>query len=307
LAERDDVLFGPDEDDTMTFPKTLKGIHSMEHDTSSRRSRLLYSRVALTAILLPLSNLHGQITEITKKPAVLPASVDLRPALNAFGLTPRVQGKRGTCSVFAMTQALEFAFAKKDDRGERFSAEFLNWASNRATNDKEDGGFFSDLWTGFAAHGLCLESMMPYEATYNAGIEPSPAARKEAEPRREAGLELHWIKAWDPKRGLADDELRRVREILAAGWPVCGGFLWPKKAVWTKGVLETCPRDQVFDGHSLLLVGYKDDPNQPGGGILLIRNSGGSDRDGCVTYEYAKAYMNDAVWISSEKASDKKK
>ena len=72
--------------------------------------------------------------------------------------------------------------------------------------------------------------------------------------------------------------------------------LWLRK---TKGVLEICPRDQVFDGHSLLLVGFKDDANQPGGGLLLIRNSGGASRDGCITYAYAKAYMNDAAWIDA--------
>jgi hypothetical protein len=234
------------------------------------------------------------------------AAVDLRPQLTAFGLTPLVQGKRGTCSVFAMTQAIEFAFAKKENRGQRFSAEFLNWASNRATKDTEDGGFFSDLWTGFAAYGICLADAMPYEAAFNAKIEPSPEALKDGETRRNAGLELHWIKAWDPKCGLSDDELRRAKEAIGRGWPVCGGFLWPKKAVWTEGVLAICPRDQVFDGHSLLLVGYKDDPAQPGGGVFLIRNSGGSDRDGFVTYEYAKTYMNDAVWIDIGKSSSAK-
>ncbi len=141
---------------------------------------------------------------------------------------------------------------------------------------------------------------MPYREAFDPKLEPNPETLREAATRRAAGLRLHWIKEWDPKRGLSDEELGRVLDALAQGWPVCGGFLWPKKAVWAEGVLGMCPRDQVFDGHSLLLVGYKDDPKQPGGGVLLIRNSGGADRDGFVTYEYAKAYMNDAVWIDVE-------
>ena len=58
-----------------------------------------------------------------------------------------------------------------------------------------------------------------------------------------------------------------------------------------------CPRDAVCDGHSVLLVGYRDDRTQPGGGVFLIRNSGGPSRDGMLSYEYVKAYMNDAIWI----------
>jgi hypothetical protein len=255
-----------------------------------KNSPLLLIFFLLAAALFPLPGSPGQT-------AALRPAVDLRPALEASGLTPLVQGKRGTCSVFVMTQALEFALAGREGRGRRFSAEFLNWASNRATNDREDGGFFSELWKGFAAYGICLESEMPYADAFDPGAEPSPAALKSAAPRREAGLRFNWIKEWDPKRGLSDEELRRVLETLGRGWPVCGGFLWPKKAVWTEGILGMCPREQVFDGHSLLLVGYRNDPKQPGGGVLLIRNSGGSDRDGFVTYEYARAYMNDAAWI----------
>jgi hypothetical protein len=289
------ILSEPGRDDTMPF--AMFNIDPLKNFSPSRRAivRLLVS--TLLAILLPLSNPQAQDKKKTEGAKIHPLAIDLRPAFGAQGLTPLSQGKRGTCSVFVMTQALEFAFAKKEIQTQRFSAEFLNWASNRATNDKEDGGFFSDLWTGFAAYGISLESAMPYREKYDPGLEPSPTAREDAEPRRKAGLELFWIKKWDPNRGLNDDELGRVLETLAAGRPVCGGFLWPKKAVWTKGILESCPRDQVFDGHSLLLVGYRDDAHQPGGGLLLIRNSGGPDRDGCIPYAYAKAYMNDAAWI----------
>ncbi|MFH1941361.1 MAG: C1 family peptidase [bacterium] len=235
--------------------------------------------------------------------AVRPTSIDLRPNFEKFGLTPRVQGKRGTCSVFAITQAIEFALAKQGGRIDRLSLEFLNWASNEAAGDTLDGSFFSDLWTGFTKHGICVEKEMPYRSKFDARIQPSATALEDAKTRLEAGLRLHWIKEWDPNRGLTDIELQAVLQTLSEGWPVSGGFLWPKKAVWTDGILEMCPRDHVFDGHSLLIVGYRDDPNKPGGGVLLIRNSGGTSRDGYLTYEYAKAYMNDAVWIDFENPS----
>ena len=62
-------------------------------------------------------------------------------------------------------------------------------------------------------------------------------------------------------------------------------------------VLQMVPAAEVFDGHSVLLVGFKDDPAQPGGGVFLIRNSGGGVHDGSMPYQYACAYVNDAAWI----------
>ena len=83
--------------------------------------------------------------------------------------------------------------------------------------------------------------------------------------------------------------------------PVCGGFLWPRKPEWKAGVLEIASRENVRDGHSVLLVGYRDDPAQPGGGTFLIQNTSKGPRPGAMSYEYVRAYMNDAAWVGYEK------
>lgn len=236
-------------------------------------------------------------------PAPLPRSADLRPILEDWGLGPSVQGERGTCSVFVVTRALEFAMAKVEGRGTRLSVEYLNWASNRVLGEHKDGSFFSDLWKGFEAHGIPPEADMPYRPTYDPELAPSRQVRNRAAAARRLGLRLRWIKEWDPKKGLSDAQLEDVRRTLAAGWPVCGGFLWPKEQVWDDDVLRICPRDRVRDGHSVLLVGYRDDPDRPGGGLVIIRNTSRDGRDGYLTYEYLKAYMNDAAWIEAP-ASD---
>lgn len=229
------------------------------------------------------------------------ASVDLRPVFQKRGLVTRRQGNRGTCSAFALTGAIEFAVAARQRPAKPLSVEFLNWASNEATHNKDDGGFFSDLWKGAEKHGVCFEEDMPYAETFNPSIQPSKAARARARGIRRLGLRLHWIKEWDPNKGLSADQLAEVKRTLRAGWPVCGGFLWPKEQRWEKGLLQMAPRDGVYDGHSVLLVGYRDDPTMPGGGVVLIRNSAGPDRDGLLSYEYLRAYMNDAVWVDSGK------
>ncbi len=226
-----------------------------------------------------------------------PQSVDLRAAFQAWSLDPRVQGKRGTCSVFVVTEALEYAVAREQGRATRLSVEFLNWASHKATKNADDGGFFSDLWKGYAAYGICPEKEMPYRDHFDPALQPSRSALAGAEAIRNLALQVHWIKEWNPNLGLSAQQLAEVKRTLQQRWPVCGGFLWPKQERWEKGVLQMCPRDQVRDGHSVLLVGFRDDPAQPGGGVFLIRNSSGKSRDGLLSYEYLRTYMNDAVWI----------
>jgi len=227
-------------------------------------------------------------------------SCDLRPIFDRHGLTVGVQGSRNTCSVFTMAGAVEYALVKKRGKSEfRLSVEFLNWASNRATGVPGDGSYFSDLWTGLTTYGACPEADMPYRQEFDAELQPSAEAMSRARPLREAGLHLHWIKRWDPTRGASDQQLEKIKRVLCKGWPVCGGFLWPKagRAEWTNGVLAMRPRDQMRDGHSVLLVGYRDDPAQPGGGVFLIRDSDASVADEKLSYEYIRAYMNDALWI----------
>ncbi len=228
-------------------------------------------------------------------------SVDLRGVFERWELPPQAQGGRPTCSVFTVTGAIEFALAEKQHHGTRLSVEFLNWASNARIGKPADGGFFSDLWKGFRSHGICPEDDMPYLATFDPSQKPSSAALEHARQIQEAGLRLHWIKRWNPHKGLSEEQFVAVKETLRR-WPVCGGFLWPKNAKWTDGVLQMAPRQGVRDGHSVLLVGFRDDPKQPGGGVFLVRNSSKGHSDGAMSYEYVRAYMNDAVWVDYDGA-----
>lgn len=225
--------------------------------------------------------------------------VDLRPELERLGLTPRRQGDRPTCSAFVVTGALEFAAARATGRGTRLSVEFLNWASNQAVGEARDGGFFSDLWKGFAAHGVCSEHAMPSATKFDPARSPTAEAMADAKTRLGLALRWRWIKEWDVKTGLTEAHLGAIQRALREGWPVCAGLRWPKQEKWVDGVLQMCPPEAVFDGHSVLLVGYREDATQPGGGVLLFRNSGGNGRDGCLPYAYARAYMNDAAWVDA--------
>jgi hypothetical protein len=128
-------------------------------------------------------------------------------------------------------------------------------------------------------------------------LQPSEELLKKAKQAHNVPLQIHWIKEWDVNTGLTDAQFVEIKQTLVKQFPVCGGFRWPKDAQWKDGVLQMCPPEDVFDGHSIILSGFKDDPNQPDGGVFIIRNSGGNSRDGYMSYEYVKTYMNDAVWF----------
>lgn len=227
----------------------------------------------------------------------LPVAVDLRPYFEQWELARSRQGDRPTCSVFTVVGSLEFAIAKRFGSCPRLSVEFLNWASNQVAGDADDGGFFSDLWSGFAGHGICRADDAPYQRKLDASWAPSPGALVDARRRRDLGLRLHWIKPWDVNTGLNDEQWLGVRRAISAGWPVCGGFRWPKKEQWVDDVLQMCPANAVRDGHSVLLVGYRDAASQPGGGVLIFRNTSRNGQDGLMPYAYARAFMNDAAWV----------
>ena len=235
-------------------------------------------------------------------PAVAATGADLRPVLDAMGLTPRRQGGRPTCSVFTMTSALEFALAKRMGHTPRMSVEFLNWAACQACGRVQDGGFFSDLWHGFETSGLCPEASMPYRLQFDASQPPTPEARADGKTRATLGLRMDWIKRWDVKTGLTEAEFEGIRQTLDRGWPVCGGFRWPKKAQWKDGVLQMCGAEDVFDGHSILLVGWRADASLPGSGAFLFRNTSGPGPNGQMPYAYARLYMNDAAVVLSDPA-----
>ncbi|MBT3270019.1 C1 family peptidase [Candidatus Poribacteria bacterium] len=228
---------------------------------------------------------------------VLPGAADLSPNFARWELATRPQGDRGTCSVFAVAGALEHALAQREDRGTLLSVEFLNWAGHRATGRTVDGGFFWELWNGYEQFGICAEDDLPYADAFDADLQPGQTVLDAAAKRRGLAARLHWIKEWVPTTGLTDDEFAAIKRTLTDGAPVCGGFRWPKNAQWDDGLLRMAPAAEVFDGHSVLLSGYVDDGDVPGGGSFSIRNSAAAGANGRMSYEYVREYMNDAAWI----------
>lgn len=210
--------------------------------------------------------------------AALPSTVDLRDQFEQWGLGPRRQGRRPTCSVFTVAGALEFALAKENRQGVELSVEYLNWASNRAlgVRPRDRGQFFHNLLRAYQHFGVCDERLMPYQWKFDSQVTPSKEARANAEKIRSSEVTVHWINPLKRERGLTDSQFQQVKQTLVQGWPVAAGA-----------------------AHSRLLVGYRDDPQQPGGGVFLTKDSG-KGKFAKVSYQFVKEKVGDVFWIESQ-------
>ncbi|HBB91162.1 MAG TPA: hypothetical protein DC042_05450 [Bacteroidales bacterium] len=253
--------------------------------------QVFFAFILITGLLAGTTSLQAQDTT-------------LKPLFDQYGLTVREQGGRGTCSVFAIVGLMEFEYAHRYGQKVNLSVEYLNWASNQVTGETEDGSFFSDALTGLLKYGICEDSLFPYYSrNYTKKVAPSEAALIDAKERRRA--QIVWIKEWDPNIGMSWDQIGQVKAEIRAQHPVAIGFQWPKSDEQYRrlvnGLMSVPPREGVFDGHSIIMAGYQDDPKAPGGGWFLFRNSHGAGYGesgyGKMPYEYLSRYANDGVSV----------
>ena len=214
-----------------------------------------------------------------------------------------MQGDRGDCSLFAVTGVVELEVDRASHgRPPRLSDEFLIWAAHETTGTTGDQAMFYQAVHGLDVQGICSEELMPYAHTTDAARRPSAAALANAKPESRR-WEAHWIKRWDVKCPLSRPQMSAIRQALAAGHAVACGLRWPKRLQGYQ-LLEVPPPEKVFDGHSIMLTGYSDDAQQPGGGVFLFRNSfgpqWGQDGYGRMSFAYAEKYANDALWLERE-------
>ena len=227
----------------------------------------------------------------------LPNKVDLSSQFDQWELPHRNQEKRPTCSVFTVVGALEFVRAKQGEKTGYLSVEYANWAKNQVTATMTDGGFFRDIWRGIRRHGLCDESLYPYKDEFDASAEPDENARANADEFFDIPTSIRWIKQWNPKTGLQDSQFLEIKKTLHEGFPVCVGLRWPHKDIRKEGILLSVPEEDVFDGHSVLFIGYQNDDQVEGGGYFIFRNTNNPKQNEKMSYRYAMNYANDAIFF----------
>ncbi|HVC98291.1 MAG TPA: C1 family peptidase [Pirellulales bacterium] len=267
----------------------------MRHATRRRRVRRFLREGLGWIAVVAMASVGG-----AAEADALPKAVNLIPDFQKQGLIPLAQGNRDDCSLFAITGVTEFECARHAAAPHgRLSEEFLIWASDKATGKKGDQAMFYEAVQGLNVHGICAAELMPYKEKRHRHQPPSPQAVADARKLRER-WRIEWIKRWSVDRLLSEHELLEIKRALASGHPVACGLRWPNELQGDQ-LLAVPPANQVFDGHSIVFVGYEDDRGQPGGGLLRFRNSSGADWGdqgyGSMSYAYARTYANDAIGL----------
>lgn len=249
----------------------------------------------------------------------LEPQVDLRPTIRQYVIPIRDQGSRGTCTVFATTFLVEYQKAGMMGvpGGHILSEEYLNWAGNQATGDNTDGGKFTKFMAGFTAYGISSAQAMPYLPAYNQASPDTPSAATiaAAQAMFPQTYPFTTLKVWDDTKGMTAAELQSVLATLRSGRPVATGIWWLATfaTVTVHGVplLKDYPRSAntgsnppMYDGHTIDLVGFRQSSKFPGGGYFVFRNSFGKSFGdhgyGFVSFQYLRAYANDAIAISPQ-------
>ena len=227
-------------------------------------------------------------------------TVDLRERFSDLGFRPKSQGRRGTCSVFAVCGLCEYEWARASGESIRLSEEFLNWAKHRVVPGRSDGGCFHDIIPGLQHYGVAAADAMPYHRDFVPELVPSPEAVGNAFMRR--GVQVRWVKEIDSRKGFRDTEQKAAFAALESGHPVALGLTWFKgeTCLGEDGLLDT-EAAREGNGHSVILVGYRLAEDVPGGGAYLVRNHGGEGFGEAgymqLPFAWTAKHANDAFYL----------
>lgn len=242
----------------------------------------------------------AQLKQAFRQPAEIRPEVDLRPELRELGLFSKSQGRRPSCSIFAIVGALEYQ-ASKEGKPTQFSEDYAIWATRQYLAESPrgrspayaegDAGFaLIDVISALAKYGLADREDVPN--TFGTGMEriepPEPELLQQAQDR----VQLKALRI-DSRDGAAS--VNRIIHTLNAGLPVVIGVAWPHE-----NTLRSAPMisgQNPVSMHAVTLVGYRSDE---GGENLrfVFKNSWGplwgSGGYGWITGDYLEEHLSTA-------------
>lgn len=209
-----------------------------------------------------------------------------------ISLVPRLppvrnQGRRGTCVAFAVTSAFEYEFQKsnrfwiklakalglqkKSEAHLQFAPQFLYWACKARDGYNGPGTYIHTAMECLRESGCCPETIWPYNPEQLDGNEGQGPPPKFAQ--------------YYARKHLADSSSRLhipdiKKQIVLNNLIVFGVPVFPSwgniETLKTGRIPMPLPGEPSVGGHALSLCGFRDDPNAPGGGWFIFRNSWGT-------------------------------
>ncbi len=225
-------------------------------------------------------------------------SVDLRADFMALDIDAKNQGRQPSCAVFAIVGALEYENARVAGRIEKFSEDYLIWATRRASGrqlgaDAGGGrGYFSGTYDDI---GFSLEEVLVALRAY--GI-PAAAEMPNVRDARMSQIQEPEASVVDSARNhrrifsesipgvQASVRIDNILHVLNEGVPVVVGFFWPHLRDRAEFTIRASDGPS-FGQHAVTLVGYVSESGTRDGVRFIFRNSWGSQwgADGYGTIE----------------------
>jgi len=238
-----------------------------------------------------------------RRPARLPAAVDLRP----WASPVEDQGNLGSCTAQAGAGVIEYYERKAFGRHIDSSRLFLYKATRNLMKAKGDSGAYLRMTMGaMVLFGVPPEKYWPYtDAEEGFDKEPPAFCYAFAQSYKTLLYYRH-----DPAGAARAAVLERLKTHLAAGHPAMFGFTVYSsidQAETTGRIPEPFGRERIEGGHAVVAMGYDDSltvanasGGEPSRGALLIRNSWGKGWGeagyGWLPYAYVLRGLAEDFW-----------
>jgi hypothetical protein len=216
-------------------------------------------------------------------------NIDLRADFQSLNLGAKSQGRRPSCAIHAVVGALEYGNSRVVGRVERYSEDYLIWATRRVTGridiqdmNTQDSAIFTaffdqvgfklgEVLTALRNYGIPTAEEMPntIDSRMSQIPEPSPDVIQAAKEKRR----VHVQELPGPSRHVLVDN---IIHVLNESVPVVVGFAWPSTRDSTKSSIGG--QDPVSPHrHAVTIVGYITDNGERDGVRFFFRNSWGQE------------------------------
>lgn len=224
------------------------------------------------------------------------AEVDLRDRFFTLGLSAKNQGRRPSCSVFAILSVVEFHFSLHEQEAQFLSEEFLIWATRQVNPHRTDfdGFTFAEVIAAIHSYGIARSHEMPNTLGGNvADIVATEQVRAAAIERRDV-----WFQA---ARGSNEAKIEAMVRELNKGFPVAISLRWPPRGVMARVHTLRDQKPRPEGGHAVTIIGYHQPDPASGELLFLFRNSYGLQwgMGGCgyVSDRYLKEHLYDVISV----------
>jgi hypothetical protein len=303
--------FGYDPDKANTYRE------AQAQRAEAAQKRLKALKDARKAQTKPQQRLQkGKLDEVLSQldqPLKVAERVDLRERFSEHELHPRNQGRRPSCSVFAVASAFGFALAENGKSG-AISEEYLLWSTvqylrrhpaqiqGRDFDGEEPGDIGFSLMSVVQAaqwYGAALQEEMPnvLGGSYSKIEAPSEELVERSRSRR-------LLRAARLGGRDTEQQVDFIIKVLNAGWPVTIGTRWPSAYTLRRSALVDAQTPLPDYSHAVTLVGYMAPKGNLQDCVFVFRNSWGvrwgMAGHGLISRNYLLEHILDAIVIDVE-------